>query len=174
MILEEEQSLGSEEGFLLGLITSRQAPARDTALLGSNKGKFLMPRYLYPGDEYPEYMVGYYAMSKEAADCIFKVESDDFARKKIQFVLFFQASFQEPLIYIEDIYVTGLAASHCPNAKRVQAGPSSFSVSRHPTWRFDVGETAVAHLGHLWENHSLRLWGGVKRMLEGKLKSERH
>ena len=66
----------------------------------SNNGKFvnkwIVPRYMYNGDRYPNYLSGSgYVLSRPSAECIF------------------EKSKQIPYFHLEDIFITGFAAEAC-------------------------------------------------------------
>ncbi len=87
-----------------------------------------------------------------------------------------QASSAEPVFFIEDIYVTGLLASHCPQVSRVHS-PESFVLrpGPRPSAAVDVEVVAAVHLGEAEaeaevEEEMGALWKAGKKFLDAQLR----
>lgn len=82
-------------------------------VLSNVKSKWYMPYYMYPQDEYPQYLSGSgYLMSMDVVPQLYK------------------ASLNTSLIYLEDVYVTGMCAEKA-HLKRLHHPLFNYSKSKH-------------------------------------------
>ncbi|XP_012267723.2 beta-1,3-galactosyltransferase 1-like isoform X2 [Athalia rosae] len=103
-LVKHLQTRPSPSGALIGSLICNAKPIADS------KNKWYMPKYMYSERTYPNYLSGTgYVMSMDVA------------------VKLYETALETPLIYLEDVYVTGICA------KRAKLHPSN-----HPGFSFAV------------------------------------
>ncbi|XP_063908456.1 beta-1,3-galactosyltransferase 1-like isoform X2 [Zophobas morio] len=86
-VLEMLSKRNSETDFLVGKLINDTKPFRDP------RSKWYVPRELFPEEKYPDYLCGpTYLMSSDVAENLYR------------------CTFETPIFYIEDVYITGICA----------------------------------------------------------------
>ncbi|EDW01527.1 beta-1,3-galactosyltransferase 1 [Drosophila grimshawi] len=107
LVMSQKNRLNATSGVMRGHQFCNVVPVSDVT------SKWYMPFYMFQGEAYPKYLSGAgYIMSIDVVERLF------------------EAALNTTLVYLEDVYITGICANHA-NIKLQHSALFSFSRSRH-------------------------------------------